>query len=76
MLAWALLKGVLLGLTGFAIFTVVYWIKMFPPQRDTVVGLMAIRAAVTHNPLYWATGVVMVVLGCLIMLNWPVPVSR
>jgi hypothetical protein len=73
MLAWALMKGVLLGLVGFAVFTVLYWIKWFPPRRDTAIGLMAVRAVITNNPFYWTIGALMIVLGCLIMLVWPVP---
>ncbi len=70
-MAWISLKGVLLGLIGFAVFTVVYWVAWFPPRRNTAIGLMAIRATVTHNPVYWTIGALMIVLGCLIMLTWP-----
>jgi hypothetical protein len=75
MIASALLKGVLLGVVGFTVFTVIYWMAWFPPRANTAVGLAAVKALVTHNPLYWTIGGVMIVLGFLIMLTWPVPVK-
>jgi hypothetical protein len=53
MIASALLKGVLLGVVGFTVFTVIYWMAWFPPRANTAVGLAAVKALVTHNPLYW-----------------------
>jgi len=35
-MAWILLKGVLLGLTGFAVFTVVYCFAWFPIGRASI----------------------------------------
>ncbi len=71
MLAWILLKGVLLGLIGFAVFTAVYWFAWFPAPWRGAIGLAAIKTTVTHNPIYWTIGALMIVLGCLIMLTWP-----
>jgi len=75
MITSALLKGVLLGAFGFVLFTVIYWMAWFPARRNSAVGVEAIKAVLTHNPLYWAIGGLMIVLGCLIMLTWPVPVK-
>jgi hypothetical protein len=70
-----LLRGALLGFGGFAVFTVVYWMAWFPSRPHTAVGVEAIKAVVTHNPLFWTIGVLMIALGCVIMLTWPVPVK-
>jgi hypothetical protein len=64
------LKGVLLGLIGFAVFSIAYFFAVFPfsSHGASTMGL----SVITRNPYYWTMGALMVALGCLIVAIWPV----
>jgi hypothetical protein len=69
-----IVKGIALGLIMFAVFSILYlWAW---GMGSKAVGTEAINAVVVHNYLYWTVGALMLVLGCVIMVIWPVRVSR
>jgi len=69
-----ILKGVLLGTVMFAVFSIVYlWANGMISSKGAVTAEV-FRGVVTHNPLYWTAAGLMLALGCVIMLMWPVRV--
>ena len=69
-----ILKGVLLGIVMFALFSIVYLWAWGMIGSNGAVGVEAFKGIVTHNVLYWTAGALMLGLGCVIMLMWPVRV--
>jgi hypothetical protein len=66
------LKGILLGAAMFFAFSIVYvWAWFGPFSSKKAIGVAAIHGVITHNVLYWITGILMLALGCVIMANWP-----
>lgn len=71
-----LIKGLALGFTMFFAFSVAYWIAWFGAPTGTIaIDKMALDSIIVHNYLFWAAGILMLVLGCVIMYIWPVRVS-
>lgn len=71
----AIVKGLALGIAMFFVFSVIYLYAWGMISTKGAVGVEAFKAVVTHNPLYWTAGALIVALGCVIMLIWPVRVS-
>ena len=68
-----IVKGIALGLIMFAAFSILY-LRAWGMLGSKAVGLEAMNAVVVHNYLFWTVGVLMMVLGCVIMVIWPVRV--
>lgn len=76
-MAVTVLKGVALGAVMFFLFSLIYlraWgMLSFSSQQAT--GLEALVSLTVGNYLYWIAGALMLALGCVIMLLWPIKVA-
>ena len=68
------MKGILVGVVCFVVFTLVYSWACFGPTfaAEKAIGLGAIK--VVFNPIYWSVGALMILTGYLMDLTWRVGV--
>jgi hypothetical protein len=71
-----IIKGLALGAVMFFVFSLIYlWAWGMLPSTHKAVGLMAFKAVVVQNGLYWIACALTLALGCVIVAMWPVKVS-
>ena len=68
-----ILKGAFLGLWVFVFGTLVFlYFAVFRNQRpNTAVGVSMLAGYTTWNPLWWATLLIAIIVGCLVTRSWP-----
>jgi hypothetical protein len=67
-----ILKGTLLGVLLFFVFSVAYLWYWIRPRGSMAISLSTLKALTIRDPFYWLAFVGMIGIGCLIVRAWPV----